>query len=110
MRPDDLLTTLLAVEYPDGSRMPLRQVRDEVMALLVAGHETTANTLSWSWYLLAQHRQVMSDLQMELDRVLSGQTARDGRCGVLALYHYGGPGIDATLSLRVVNQPACAWR
>ncbi|MEZ4517564.1 MAG: hypothetical protein R3C44_12290 [Chloroflexota bacterium] len=35
--PDDLLTTLLAVEYEDGSRMPLQQVRDEVMSLMVAG-------------------------------------------------------------------------
>lgn len=73
--PDDLLTTLLTVTYPDGSHMPLRQVRDEVMALLVAGHETTANTLSWSWYLLAQHPEVMARLQVELDDKLDGRSA-----------------------------------
>lgn len=70
--PDDLLTTLLTVRYDDGSRMPLRQVRDEVMALLVAGHETTANTLSWNWYLLAQHPDQMATMQQEQDRELHG--------------------------------------
>lgn len=73
--PDDLLTTLLTVTYPDGGHMPLQQVRDEVMALLVAGHETTANTLSWSWYLLAQHPEVMTRLQAELDETLGGRPA-----------------------------------
>lgn len=73
--PDDLLTTLLTVTYPDGSRMPLKQVRDEVMALMVAGHETTANTLSWSWYLLAQHPEVMAQLQAELHETLNGRPA-----------------------------------
>lgn len=71
--PDDLLTTLLTVEYPDGSHMPLQQVRDEVMDLLIAGHETTANTLSWNWYLLAQHSDVMARLQAEADGVLDGR-------------------------------------
>jgi cytochrome P450 len=71
--PDDLLTTLLTVTYPDGSHMPLQQVRDEVMALMIAGHETTANTLSWSWYLLGQHPEVMAQMQAELDRELGGR-------------------------------------
>lgn len=71
--PNDLLTTLLNVQYQDGSHMPLRQVRDEVMSLLVAGHETTANTLSWTWYLLAQHPEAMRRMQAELDREIGRQ-------------------------------------
>ena len=64
---DDLLTMLLNARYEDGSAMPDRQVRDEVMTLLVAGHETTANTLSWTWYLLAQSPQVVARLEAEVD-------------------------------------------
>ena len=64
---DDLLTMLLNARYDDGSAMPDRQVRDEVMTLLVAGHETTANTLSWTWYLLAQSPQVVARLEAEVD-------------------------------------------
>lgn len=70
---DDLLTMLLTARYDDGSAMPDRQVRDEVMALLVAGHETTANTLSWTWYLLAQNPAVVERLEQELDEVLDGR-------------------------------------
>ncbi len=66
-RRDDLLTMLLNARYDDGSAMPDRQVRDEVMTLLVAGHETTANTLSWTWYLLAQSPQVVERLEAEVD-------------------------------------------
>ena len=64
---DDLLTMLLNARYEDGSAMPDRQVRDEVLTLLVAGHETTANTLSWTWYLLAQSPQVVARLEAEVD-------------------------------------------
>jgi len=64
---DDLLTMLLNARYDDGSAMPDRQVRDEVMSLLVAGHETTANTLGWTWYLLAQHPEVVKRLEAEVD-------------------------------------------
>jgi cytochrome P450 len=71
--PDDLLTTLLTATYPDGGHMPLQQVRDEVMALMIAGHETTANTLSWSWYLLGKNPEVMAQMQAELDRELGGR-------------------------------------
>jgi len=70
---DDLLAMLLNARYDDGTPMPDRQVRDEVMSLLVAGHETTANTLSWTWYLLAQNPEVMTRLQEEIDAVLGGR-------------------------------------
>ncbi len=52
----DLLSMLLqAQDEDDGSFMTDAQVRDEAMTLFLAGHETTANALAWSWYLLAQH-------------------------------------------------------
>ncbi len=69
---DDLLNMLLGARYDDGSPMPVRQVRDEVMSLLVAGHETTANTLSWTWYLLDQSPDVVAELETEIDAVLVG--------------------------------------
>lgn len=67
---EDLLTMLLNARYDDGSAMPDRQVRDEIMSLLVAGHETTANTMSWTWYLLARNPQVVECLEAEIDDVL----------------------------------------
>ena len=63
----DLLSILVhAQDADDGSRMTARQVRDEVMTLFMAGHETTAVTLSWTWYLLAQHPEVEARLADEL--------------------------------------------
>jgi cytochrome P450 len=50
-----------------------RQVRDEVMTLLLAGHETTATALTWTWYLLSQHPEVEDRLHTELHEVLAGQ-------------------------------------
>jgi cytochrome P450 len=47
--------------------MPDKLVRDEVMTLLIAGHETTANTLGWTWYALAQHPEVVERLEAEVD-------------------------------------------
>lgn len=70
---DDLLTMLLNARYDDGTAMPVKQIRDEVMALLVAGHETTANTLSWTWYLLDQYPAVVEQLESEIDPALGGR-------------------------------------
>jgi cytochrome P450 len=70
---DDLLAMLINARYEDGTGMSVRQIRDEVMSLLVAGHETTANTLSWTWYLLAQHREVVESLAAEYGEVLGGR-------------------------------------
>ena len=50
-----------------------KQLRDEVMTLLVAGHETSANVLAWTWYLLAQHPDIQERLHAELDQVLAGR-------------------------------------
>jgi len=69
----DLLSVLLQAEDQDGSRMSDRQLRDEVMTFLLAGHETTALSLSWMWYLLSQHPKVEEKLHQELRQVLNGR-------------------------------------
>jgi cytochrome P450 len=70
----DLLSMLLHAQDEDGSRMTDRQLRDEVITLFLAGHETTALSLSWTWWLLAQHPQVEAKLHAELDATLGGRT------------------------------------
>jgi cytochrome P450 len=70
----DLLSMLLHTqEAADGSGMSDRQIRDEVMTLFLAGHETTAVALSWTWYLLAQHPEVDARLAAELQSELGGR-------------------------------------
>jgi cytochrome P450 len=69
----DLLSMLLAAQDDDGSQMSDQQLRDEAMTLFLAGHETTALTMSWTWYLLAQHPAVEAKLLAELDAVLDGR-------------------------------------
>jgi cytochrome P450 len=73
--PDDLLALLLSArdEEGDGRGMSAQQLRDEVLTLLLAGHETTAALLTWTWYLLAQHPAVEARLHAELDTVLAGR-------------------------------------
>jgi cytochrome P450 len=70
---NDLLQRLLDAQDEAGRRMSDEQLKDEVMTLFLAGHETTANALTWTWYLLAQNPQVGELLGAELDRVLAGQ-------------------------------------
>ena len=69
----DLLSMLMQARDEDGSRMSDKQLRDEVMTFLLAGHETTALALSWTWHLLAQHPEAEDQLQSELERVLGGR-------------------------------------
>ena len=70
----DLLSMLLQAQDDDGTRMSDAQLRDEVMTLFLAGHETTALALSWSWYLLASHPEAEKKFHAELDEVLGGRT------------------------------------
>ncbi|MBV9230063.1 MAG: cytochrome P450, partial [Chloroflexi bacterium] len=70
---NDLLSMLLeARDEETGQGMNNRQLRDEVLTLMLAGHETTAMTLSWTCYLLSQHPDVEQKLREELDTVLAG--------------------------------------
>lgn len=70
----DLLSMLIAARDAegDGGGMSDQQLRDEVVTLLMAGHETTANALTWSWHLLSQHPEVEAKLHAELATVLGG--------------------------------------
>jgi cytochrome P450 len=71
----DLLSMLLmAVDEDDGGQMTNQQLRDELMTIFLAGHETTANALTWTWYLLSQHPKVEAKLLDELNTVLGGRT------------------------------------
>jgi cytochrome P450 len=70
----DLLQTLLAAQDERGARMSDQQLRDEIMTLFLAGHETTANALTWTWYLLAQNPEAEKKLGDELGSVLGGQS------------------------------------
>jgi cytochrome P450 len=70
----DLLSMLLQAQDEDGSHMSDTQLRDEALTIFLAGHETTAVTLSWTWWLLAQHPEVEAKLHRELDSVLNGRT------------------------------------
>ena len=69
----DLLSMLLEAQDEDGSQMTDKQLRDEVMTIFLAGHETTALTLCWTWYLLAQNPLVEQKFHAELDNVLGGR-------------------------------------
>ncbi|HMF93897.1 MAG TPA: cytochrome P450 [Vicinamibacterales bacterium] len=72
---DDLLSVLLrATDEESSVRMSDRQLRDEMMTLFLAGHETTATALTWTWYLLSQHPDVDARLMVELERVLGHRT------------------------------------
>jgi len=71
---DDLLSVMMAaIDEEEGARMSDRQLRDEMMTLFLAGHETTAVALTWTWYLLARYPEVEAKLWEELDRVLAGR-------------------------------------
>lgn len=72
---DDLLGLLLAASDPEtGKRMSRRQIRDELMTFLLAGHETTANGLAWMWYLLSSHPEARERMHAEVDAVLGDRT------------------------------------
>ncbi|MCH8318378.1 MAG: cytochrome P450 [Bacteroidetes bacterium] len=72
---DDLLSMLMgAKDEETGEGMSTEQLRDEVMTIFVAGHETTANALTWTFYLLSSHPEVEEKLHRELKEVLNGKT------------------------------------
>ncbi len=71
--PEDLLSRFLNARDEDGGRMSDRQLRDEMVTLLLAGHETTAVALSFCFYLLALHPEADAKLAAELDEVLAGE-------------------------------------
>lgn len=72
----DLLSMLLLARDEAGESMTDREVRDQLLTLFTAGHETTSNALTWTWYLLSQHPAVEARLHEEIDRVLGGRAPR----------------------------------
>ena len=64
---DDVLSMLLAARHEDGSPMSPQELRDELMTLLVAGHETTASELAWAFERLVRTPEVLSRLVREID-------------------------------------------
>jgi cytochrome P450 len=82
---DDLLGMLLAArdEEGDGGGMTDLQLRDELLTLFLAGHETTANALAWTWHLLALHPDVEARLHEEFRTVLAGRAPAAADYGAL---------------------------
>jgi cytochrome P450 len=73
----DLLSMLLLAADENGERMTDQQVRDEAMTIFIAGHETTANAMTWTLYLLAQHPDVEQKLHEEVDTLGAAPTMHD---------------------------------
>jgi cytochrome P450 len=71
-RGSDILSLLLDAEDEDGTTLSDLQIRDEVMTLLFAGHDTTTSTVSFMFYELARHPQIVQRLQRELDEQTEG--------------------------------------
>jgi cytochrome P450 len=71
-RPRDLLTLLINANPTAGPNED-RQLRDEIVTMLVGGHETTALALTWAWKLLAEHPEIETTLHREVDEVLAGR-------------------------------------
>jgi cytochrome P450 len=69
----DVLAMLVGAQTEDGNPLSPQLIHDEALTLLLAGHETTALALSWTWYLLAHHPDVDTAMQAELQTVLGGR-------------------------------------
>ena len=75
--PKDLLARLIAARDSEtGGGMTPKEVRDQVVTIFMAGHETTAQALAWTWYLLSLHPEAEAKLHAELTKVLAGRTPR----------------------------------
>jgi cytochrome P450 len=94
---DSLLGMLLATRDADGAPLPDRAVRDELVTLFIAGHETTALTLTWLLSLLADQPQVLARMHDEVDAVLGD---RDPTYADVAQLRYVRQVVDETLRLR----------
>ncbi|MEL7330844.1 MAG: cytochrome P450 [Cyanobacteria bacterium J06560_2] len=73
---EDLLSMLMAAQDEEtGEGMSDRQLLNEVITLINAGHETTATSLAWTWQLLGTHPEIMANMQDEVDSILTGNVA-----------------------------------
>jgi cytochrome P450 len=71
---NDLLSVLSQLTYEDGSKLSRQELIGECRELLFAGHDTTAISMMWTWFLLAQHPDIYQKVQQEVDQVLEGRT------------------------------------
>jgi cytochrome P450 len=105
-RPDDLLSLLLDAVYADsGKPLSEQHIRDEVITMLLAGHETTSLGLTWVWYMLGHHPEVESRLGREIDRILDGRKVSHQDISNLK---YARMVLDETL--RLYPPVAAIWR
>ncbi|HYC31224.1 MAG TPA: cytochrome P450 [Gemmatimonadales bacterium] len=109
--PRDLLSVLLQRDA-DGIAMPSELARDEAVTLFLAGHDTTAAALTWTWYLLARHPEVGRRLRRELAEVLGHRDPTPGDCAALT---YTGMVLDEALRLyppvgRIGRRPLADYR
>jgi cytochrome P450 len=72
-RHDDLLAMLLEAAAVGEGAISDKQIRDEVVTMMLTGHETVATSLAWTWYLISQHPEVERKLAAELEEVLEGR-------------------------------------
>lgn len=72
--PTDLVSRLIAAKDAEtGIRMTPREIRDQILTIFLAGHETTATTLTWAFYVLSQRPAEAARMREEIDRVLQGR-------------------------------------
>ena len=104
----DLLSMLLLAQDTegDGGGMTDLQLRDEAMTIFLAGHETTANALTWTWYLLSQHPDVEARMHAEIDSALGGRLPSADDLPAAALHANGAGRVDAAVSAGVDRRPA----
>ena len=79
---NDLLSRLIQVQGDDGNCMSDKQIRNEIITMLIADHETTSNALTWTYYLLSQNPQIEKRVFEEIDSVLGGNGGDDGQPSV----------------------------
>jgi cytochrome P450 len=77
-------STSTSTSTSNDGKMSDKQVRDEVMTIFIAGHETTANALTWTFYLLSQHPDVEKKLLDEIDSILENRIENNGQSKILS--------------------------
>ena len=112
---DDVLAMLLGARHEDGSPMSDQELRDELMTLLVAGHETTASSLAWAFDILPRHPEVLATLTDEVrsgdgDDYLDGDDPRDAARPPRAAQRRTAPGESSRSRSAASTTPrASAW-
>ena len=104
-RHNDLLALLMGAMDEDGTQMTPKQLRDETMTLFLAGHETTAQTLAWTWYMLSENPAAEARLHEELRACWADALPEVADFGALAVSARGGERSAAAVSRRPTS-----WR